>query len=342
MKRISFLIAIFLLVCVAIFFLFKKQQVISPLGKTPKEKPLDKYTFERLRKTSFPNSVITLGSELSKENNFISQMFYFRLPPEKGLPAGRQVSGLLNVPDSPGTYPVIAMMRGFVSKEIYQTGIGTKRAGEVFAANGFITIAPDFLGYGESDNPSSNSVEERFQTYTTALVLLSSLKNLNEGLAASYSGSIIADTRKVGIWGHSNGGHIALSVLSILGKPYPTVLWAPVSKPFPYSILYFTDEFDDHGKALRKVVADFEKDYNVEEYSPTNYYQWIEAPLQIHQGTDDDAVPIKWSDQLVETLKKLDKDVVYFTYLGADHNLLGSWSLAVSRSIEFYREQFQK
>ena len=198
------------------------------------------------------------------------------------------------------------------------------------------------MGYGKSDNPSSSSIEERFQTYTTALNLLSSLENLNSTLAASYSGKIKADISKVGIWGHSNGGHIALSILEITGKNYPKVLWAPVSKPFPYSIFFFMDEFDDHGKALRKVVADFENDYDIELYSPSNFYSWINAPIQLHQGGNDDAVPLKWSDQLVEDLEKLGKDVTYFTYPGADHNLLpDGWSTAVQRSLNFYREKLQ-
>ncbi len=336
MKYVNLAVAFLIIVVIAGgFFYFKKEKLISPLGKVPKEKPLDKYSFEKLKKTTFPPSSILLGRELAKESSFISQLFYYNA-------SGKKVSGLLNVPNLPGTYPVIVMFRGFVPKEEYKTGIGTRRAAEVFAQNGFITLSPDFLGYGESDNPSVSSIEERFQTYTTALTLFSSLKNLNEGLFASYGATIKVDTEKIGVWAHSNGGHIALSVLSISGKTYPTVLWAPVSKPFPYSILYFTDEFDDHGKALRKAIADFEKDYDAENYSPTNYYQWTQAPLQIHQGTDDEAVPIRWSNQLVETLKKIDKEVTYFIYPGADHNLLGGWSLAVSRSIEFYREQFNK
>ena len=142
--------------------------------------------------------------------------------------------------------------------------------------------------------------------------------------------------------GHSNGRQIALSVLEITGKSYPTVLWAPVSKPFPYSILYFTDEFDDHGKALRKVVADFEKDYNVELYSPSNFYSWINAPIQIHQGTADDSVPLKWSDNLVADLTKLGKNAEYFTYPEADHNLTPGWEAAIRRSSDFYKENFSK
>ncbi len=234
------------------------------------------------------------------------------------------------------------MIRGFVPKEKYAIGIGTARAGEVFAQNGFITLAPDFLGYGASDKASKDSIEDRFQSYTTVVALLSTLDNLNSGLTASYSGKIRADSSKVGIWGHSNGGHIALSVLEITGKNYPTVLWAPVSKPFPYSVLYYTDEFDDHGMALRKVIANFENDYNIELYSLTNFYSWINAPLEIHQGTADDSVPIKWSDNLVADLKKLDKDITYFTYPGADHNLLPGWGEAVQRSLDFYKSNFGK
>lgn len=327
---------LFILIILGIFFISKN---LIPQKETVKEKPLAKYTFESLRKKKFLPNPITLGHILDENENIISQMFYFNLRETiDGESKNRKVSGLINVPKSEGTYPVIVMMRGFVPKEIYSTGIGTQRAGEFFAENGFITIASDFLGYGSSDNPSINSIEERFQTYTTVLNLLASLDNLNSGLDASYSGKIKADSSKVGIWGHSNGGHIALSVLEITGKNYPTVLWAPVSKSFPYSMFFFMDEFDDHGKALRRVVANFENDYDIELYSPSNFYSWINAPIQLHQGTLDDAVPLKWSDLLAEDLEKLGKEVEYFVYPGADHNLLPGWDTAVQRSLDFYKE----
>jgi uncharacterized protein len=306
-------------------------KIKSPIAQ---EKPFDRYTFENLRKSSFPANPIILGESLNQTVNYVSQTFYYRVGDKK-------VSGLLNIPTKRGIYPIIVMMRGFVPVETYATGIGTQKAAEFFAQNGFITLAPDFLGYGQSDKSSKNSIEDRFQTYTTAITLLSSLVNLNTGLDASYSGKIKADISKVGIWGHSNGGQIAISTLEITGKNYPTVLWAPVSKPFPYSILYFTDEFTDHGKTLRKVVADFEKDYDIELYSPSNFYAWIQAPIQIHQGIADDAVPFKWSDNLVADLTKLNKDVEYFTYPGADHNLMpNGWLEAVGRSVNFYKSRF--
>lgn len=321
------------------FYLSKSDtSLVSPFvsdDKKNEEKKLLKYTFPVLKKRVFEPSKISLGRSFVEDDTTKTQMFYFNSD-------GKKVSGVLNTPRAPGMYPVIVMFRGFVEREIYSPGIGTNHGAEYFSHNGFITLAPDFLGYGESDFDSFDSIESRFETYTTALNLFASLSNLNEALAASYSG-VLADSNKVGIWAHSNGGQIALSVLAISGRNYPTILWAPVSKPFPYSILYFTDEFEDEGKALRKVVADFEEEYDVFQYSPTRYYSWIQAPLQIHQGTADDAVPLDWSEELANTLKELDKEVDLFIYPEADHNLAGaSWIQAMTRGKDFILEHFSK
>ena len=336
-KLIVTLLVAFLLGAAAFFFWQVQRDLnfVNPSINFEKQKelPLAKYTFDSFSKVNFIPSEITLSDILADEADFASYKFYF-------WPEGKKVSGRLNVPKQAGNYPVIVMFRGYVDREVYTTGTGTQRAGEEFARAGFVTVAPDFLGYGDSDNPSENAIEERFQTYVVALTLLESLKNLNTTLSG---GNIAARVQagKVGIWGHSNGGQIALTLLEITGRPVPTVLWAPVSKPFPYSVLYYTDEFDDRGKMLRRVIAEFERDYDIELYNLTNFFDKINAPLAIHQGTADDSVPLKWSDQLMGELEKLDKDVVYFTYAGADHNLLpGGWNLAVLRAIDFWREKF--
>lgn len=346
MKKWIFAILIIIAILSAVAFsVLQNHSVISPLAKlTEKPKPLFVYTFENLKKTKFNNEKITLGHLIDNNNpDIISQTFYFPFFTTPGKAETKKVSGVINLPKTPGAYPVIVMFRGFIPKESYTEGAGTQPSASVFAKNGFITIAPDFLGYGESDKASDNGFEDRFQTYTTALTLLSSLDNLNSALSASYSGTIKADLSKIGIWGHSNGGNIALSALAISDVSYPAVLWAPVSKSFPYSILYYTDESEDQGKALRKALADFEELYNTDLFSPPNYYKWIKAPIEIHQGTADHEVPIWWSDKLVDTLKKNKNDVTYFTYPGADHNLLpDAWSQSVFRSIDFYNAQFSK
>lgn len=296
--------------------------IVSPLGQFL-EKPLDKYTIDALHKRQYSGSPIILNSSVATTSGFTVYPFYFTSD-------GKKVTGLAYVPNArrqKDGFPVIAQFRGFVEHEKYSSGEGTRHSSEVFANNGFLTLAPDFLGYGESASPSADVFEERFQTYTTAINLLASISTLP-----------MADTSKVGIWGHSNGGQIALTVLEITGTPYPTTLWAPVSKPFPYSILYYTDDFDDHGKALRKALAKFEDNYDVELYSLTNYVDRIAGPIQIHQGTADESVPEKWSFVLTKTLKKKERNVAYFTYPGADHNLMLGWDMVVSRDVAFFNK----
>ncbi len=331
MKWLAGLVVVLLVSVAGVFIYATKYQprIVSPLGKLI-EKPLDKYTIINLSTRQFVGSQIILDEPLATTSGHTVYPFHFQSD-------GKKVTGLAHIPASDTgnqrikRYPVIVQFRGFVEHEKYTPGEGTKHSSEIFADNGFITLAPDFLGYGGSASPSADVFEERFETYTTALNLLASVKTLP-----------IANPDRIGIWGHSNGGQIALTVLEILGKSIPTALWAPVSKPFPYSILYYTDDFDDHGKALRRRLSKFEDDYDVELYSLTNYLDRIIAPLQIHQGTADEAVPEKWSEIFVKTLKeKGKKDVTYFTYPEADHNLMPGWNLVVSRDIAFFRKYLQ-
>lgn len=293
-----------------------------------KPRPLDKYSIENLQEAykNLSPSKIEIGKVIKDYPKFTAYEFTFKFSPDLSNNL-KTVSGLMNIPKSSGPHPLVIMFRGYIDQKIYTTGMGTQHAGEFFANNGFITIAPDFLGYGDSDPESENIFESRFQTYTTAMSLLTTVHSVKGW-----------DRKNIFIWAHSNGGQVALTTLEISGVNYPTVLWAPVSKPFPYSILYYTDESDDHGKLIRNELSKFEGDYDVEKYSLTNYLDQIKAPIEIHQGTADDAVPVAWSDLLVKTLKKDVVEVNYIKHPGASHDLVPSWNTAVTKSLQFYEK----
>ncbi len=293
------------------------QKIVSPIGKIF-EKPLEKYSILRLAGREFTGSQIMLDEPVATTSAYTKYTFHF-------ISDGKKVTGVAHIPFG-DNLPVVVQFRGYADREQYFPGEGTQRSAQVYAANGFISLAPDFLGYGGSDMPSSDVFEERFETYTTALNLLASVSTLP-----------MADPGRIGIWGHSNGGQIALTVLEILGRPLPATLWAPVSKPFPYSILYYTDDVPDHGKLLRREIANFETNYDVEQYSLTNYLDRIRGPITLHQGTADAAVPLAWSDTLAKTLEASSSAVSYFTYPGADHNMMpGAWNTVMSRDITFF------
>lgn len=303
-------------------------------------RPLDKYTVENLSNVTPVKSDIVLEETLLEEGKFTSRLFSFKFDPTLRHASSsdlKRVTGLINLPISVNPnqkFPLVLMIRGFVDQSIYETGMGSKRAGEYFAQKGFITISPDFLGYGASDSESANIFETRFQTYTTALVLLKSLESIESW-----------DGENVFIWAHSNGGQVALTLLEITREEIPTVLWAPVSKPFPYSILYYTDESQDGGKFIRRELSNFEDLYDTDLYSIHKYYNRINAPIQVHQGTLDDAIPVEWSENLVKNLRNeeskkenfTESQVEYFVYPGTDHNLNPSWNIAVERSLNFFK-----
>lgn len=322
MKRILIGVIV-LLVAANMYLLFDRNKpVIETTTQKKVERPLEKYSYEHLRSYNSVASPIVIEDELKSTEDFTSKKFFF-------MTNGKKVSGLINLPAGKGPFPVIILIRGFVDPAVYETGVGSERIGEYFARLGYITLSPDFLGYGTSDKAATDAFEDRFLTYTTVLDLMKSVEN-SDGINSKGI---------EGVWGHSNGGQIALTVAEISRHTVPTVLWAPVTKPFPYSILYFTDEFDDRGKALRRVLAQFEQLYDVEKYSLTNYIDWINAPLQIHQGTNDEEVPEVWNSEFASLLKEKNKDVEYFTYPGENHNFnRGSFELAASRSAAFFQD----
>ncbi len=286
--------------------------------------PLLKYSIENLSTTNFAASNIEIGKLIKDYPKFTSNEFFFTVD-------GKKISGLIDIPKGSGPYPLVVMFRGYIDQKTYTTGMGTQHAGEFFANNGFITVSPDFLGYGDSDTESPDIFESRFQTYVTAATLLKSVNSLSNW-----------DQKNIFIWGHSNGGQVALTTLEIIGVNYPTVLWAPVSKPFPFSILFYTDESDDHGKFIRQELAKFESDYDAEKFSLTNYLDKIKAPIQLHQGTADDAVPVAWSVLLNKELKTASVSAELIKHPGASHDMVPGWDSAVDESLQFFQKNLTK
>lgn len=307
-----------------------KTQKPSQIVQQVVDRSLDKYTIDNLSKTQITNSKIQIEKELKDFPEFTSNEFIMTLNPNLDGKTMKKVSGLLNIPKGSAKHPLVVMIRGFVPPEQFFTGNGTINGSYFFARNGFITISPDFLGYGDSDKEADNVFESRFQTYTVVMELLKSIDSIPNW-----------DGKNIFIWAHSNGGQIALTTLLVTGANYPTALWAPVSADFPFSILYYSGDADDHGKGLRRELSKFESVYDTDLYSITRYLDRIKAPIQLSQGAADDAVPAAWSDTLAKTLKEQGLTINYNKYPGADHQMTPLWNLVIERDLEFYKKQMK-
>ncbi len=304
---------------------------------------LAKYNFENLRKRENKSSVINeVGKVLVveearptiiekykeegiiKENNFKSRAITFESN-------GKKISGMMNIPmtEKSNKMPVIIMIRGFAESEGYFVGSGSWKAADELARNGFVTVSLDFLGFGLSDGESKDILEARFEKPVSVLDLIESVKKLK-----------YVDPEKIGIWAHSNGGQIAISVLEITSKNYPTVLWAPMTNPFPQSILDTMDD-SEGGLIVKKRVEDFEKEYDSKLYSIDNFYSWIESPILIHQGTADVWCQVKWQENFKKQLEKYNKEVYLDIREGSDHNLKESWNEVIKMDIDFFKNKME-
>ncbi|MBI2590895.1 MAG: prolyl oligopeptidase family serine peptidase [Candidatus Blackburnbacteria bacterium] len=332
---------------------YKSEKSILPSPIRERVRALDKYTYANLSSRSWQPTEIKIESSLDSKSSSVKPPYKFKSYLFSTTVEGKKVTGQINIPNNLASHPdpatagegspVILMFRGWAPLEGYQTGTGTKNSAAVLSQNGFITVAPDFFGYGGSDPRSNNEMEARFESYIIALQLLYNLSH------SSSIGNWKLDIRNLFIWGHSNGGHLAIATLemanhspSFVGQTFPTVLWAPVSKPFPYSIVVYQDEAGDLGKGQRKSLSNFETDYDVNLYSIHNYLDWIQSPIQLHQGTADEEVPYWWSRDFASDLKSRKKDITLFLYSGANHNLTPAWNTAISRTLSFYNKHLKK
>lgn len=301
---------------------------------------LAKYNFINLRNREYSSSeIIKIGQslvvddarkELIKKGDLVGKSFDFETWAISFVSDGKKISGMMNVPQTlkSNKMPAIIMIRGYAENQGYFIGSGSWRAADELARNGYITVSLDFLGYGLSDAESNDILEARFVKPINVITLIESVKKME-----------IVDPNKIGIWAHSNGGQIAISVLEITGENYPMVLWAPMTNPFPQSILETIDDDSESSLEVRQKIADFEEEYDSKLYSIDSFYSWINSPILVHQGTDDVWCEVEWQKSFRDKLRLLGKEIVLDIENGNDHNFKQSWDKVMEMDVDFFNEK---
>lgn len=317
-----------ILIGIAKTFLASETEIISPLSSLIekneiKEDKYSKYTFEALSERKFPPGKITLGKATREEKNFFTYVFTY-------YSDNKIISGMANIPKGNGPFPVVILLRGYADQKNYHIGLGTERSANSLAENGFLTLAPDFLGYGYSDWEDQDILLARFYRPVEVLSLLASVSSLPT-----------ADSSRIGLWAHSNGGQIALSILEITGKPYPTSLWAPVSKGFPESVLVYLGVQEEVGNPVKEKVEEFLKNNDPKKYSISDNFDKIKSSFIIHQAITDELIKPQWTRNLVDKLRSLKLEVNYFEYPKENHNFnryKTTGEVLRQRDLEFFKK----
>ncbi|MDD5771854.1 MAG: prolyl oligopeptidase family serine peptidase [bacterium] len=282
-----------------------------------------------LRKRKYPGGDFLIEKKLSNGTNYSQFKVSY-------LSEGLKIYGLLTVPTSPKPekgYPAILFVHGYIPPKKYTTTGSYPTYQAALAQRGFITFKPDLRGHGNSEGEAvSAHYSEKY--VVDIMYAISYLKNFRE-----------ADPKRLGYWGHSNGGETGLRVLVISSDIKAASFWAGVVGSYKDMLETYNNKIRFLKNGDNPLVAKYGLPGKNNEFwnrlDPYSFLNDISAPVQLHHGTADKSVPIELSIHLKEELQKLNKKVEYYEYTGDDHNISRNSDIAWQRTITFFKNELK-
>ena len=288
---------------------------------------------EYMRQQSYPGSDLVIEETLAPGVNYSRYVASYRSD-------GYKIYALLTVPQGakPATgWPVIIFNHGFIPPEIYRTIERYVAYVDGFARNGYIVFRSDYRGHGFSEGEPTTS--RGSPAYTVdVLNAVASMKKYTE-----------ADAARIGMWGHSMGGLLTLRTMVTTKDVKAGVIWAGVVASYPE--LYNqrnpqpnSQPVDAAMLARRRWREEIVEKWGTPEeapaiwaaISPNAYVSEISGPLQLHHGTADTDVPVRYSQTLNTQMQAVAGTSEYYEYPGDNHNLSVNFNTAMARSIAFF------
>ena len=299
---------------------------------TPTPFPFIELTIPYLRERSYESSLSDL-QQTSSNSNYISYLTSYDSD-------GFKVNGLLTKPavEMPkGGFPAIVFVHGYISPANYSTLTSYSSYADFLAKNGFVVFKIDLRGHADSEGEAGGG-------YFGSDYIIDVL-NARSALANSD----FVNPEKVGVWGHSMAGNIALR--SMVSSDVPAVvIWAGAVYTYDDRVKYGINDSSFSISQLSPSRSSkrqelFEKYGSPSAQSvfwqkviPTNYLHDTKGAIQMHHAVDDNVVNIGYSRDLMEILDKTPIVHELHEYKNGGHNLMGSgFTQAMERTVEFFK-----
>jgi dipeptidyl aminopeptidase/acylaminoacyl peptidase len=267
--------------------------------------PYEQYTIAYLSRRTYGGGKIEVVEKLAESDTVTS--YSIRYPSD-----GLNIYGFMNIPKGNGPFPVIISVHGYAPYGKYGTFNPSQDFADFFAENQFIVIHPGLRNQPPSDN-GDNLLRVGMTLDVMNLIALVKTKN---DLPAELAN---ANPDRMGLWGTSMGGEIALRVLTLSPDIKAAVLYSPLS-----------GNEERNSRQLYKVLRDeqFQKDAEVplellDRISPMYYYHQIKSAVQLNHGTKDTTAPISWAVETCDFLESAGISVQCIYYEKAGHVFSG-------------------
>jgi dipeptidyl aminopeptidase/acylaminoacyl peptidase len=287
-----------------------------------------------MRQTPYPGSMITIVDTLEPGANYSR---YYASYESEGL----TIYALLTIPNGemPETgWPAIVFNHGYIPPAEYRTTERYIAYVDSLARSGYIVFRIDYRGNDRSEGIATGAYGAPGYT-VDVLNAVSAIKQYPQ-----------VDPNRIGMWGHSMGGYLTLRAMVISPDIKAGVIWAGVVAPYSDLLTRWrrpssgptSTPSSTGGRRWRSWTELYgSPDENPEFWdsiSANTYVGDISGPVQIHHGTADTSVPLEFSETLVQELQQAGKTVEFYTYPGDNHNISNSFSLAMTRTIEFFNK----
>ena len=301
---------------------------ITPIP-TPTLHPM---TILAMRQTPYPGSEIVIENNLTAAYNYNRYYAYY-------LSEGYKIYGLLTVPtgDPPeGGWPSIVFNHGYIPPTQYRTTERYIAYVDWLARSGYIVFRIDYRGHDQSEGTALGAYGD--SGYTVDVL----------NAVASLQQFPLANPEKIGMWGHSMGGYLTLRSMVISEDIKAGVIWAGVVASYPDMMTRWRRNTPGPAPTpptfARRWQQEWSEEYGTVDENPdfwslissNSYVSEISGPIQLHHGTADESVPVVFSELLWNEILAVNGEVEFYTYEGDDHNLSGYFSLAMTRTIEFF------
>jgi len=289
---------------------------------TPTLAPYQQYTIAYLSQRIYGGGKIEIVDTLAISDAFTS--YSIRYPSD-----GLNIYGFMNIPSGDGPFPVIVSVHGYAPYGKYALFNPSQDFADFFAETGFIVIHPGLRNQPPSDNGDNLLRVGMSIDVMNLIALIKASNDLPAELAS-------ADPDRLGLWGMSMGGEIALRVLTLSPDIKAAVLYSPLS-----------GNEERNSRQLYEVLRDeqFQEDAQVplellDRISPMYYYHQVKSAVQLNHGTKDTTAPISWAVETCDFLESAGVSVQCIYYEKAGHVFNGDNTRKLRQNaLEFYQAQ---
>ena len=329
MQKVSFFFLSFLVVGCGSAVDLTNTSSVAPSSIRTEEMPLEQLpstlSIPHFAKMRLSGTGLTLEHVIEKNSAYVRHAITYQ---SNGL----WISGILNIPNGQGPFPLLILNHGFIDASVYVRGRGLRREQDYLARKGFAVLHTDYRGHAESD-PSPMTEK----TYDGNLEYAMDSANAIFAMRAAKLPNM--DASRIGMMGHSLCGGVTFAILT--GRPDlvdAAVLYAPVHADVWENFMRWRSRREE-GDRTREVFGTKEENPDLwAQLSPQTFLKNIRVPILLFHGDRDKDVPKTWSDDLSQRLTDLGKNITYVEYAGEGHEYGPKWNDFMEKTAAFFQE----